>query len=225
LTPGATNQLYYLKSVPYKLNNMKKHTTRSKFTVHGARVAKGFFCRVTVILLLVLSSPMVQAQSMPADSSKMLPVSQQVSPKTVYPKVVGYLSFILPLITVSDATTFNFSSTTTIGFPIGINVLYSDRFGFSYEFTPNIRAGIGYSKLNDLLFDPGTMFRFDHGFTLITRLAFDTNGRYGFTPVFNQVYLRTKDVNYFVALSLPARFGNSEASSVGLNLQIGFIFN
>jgi hypothetical protein len=69
------------------------------------------------------------------------------------------------------------------------------------------------------------MFRFDHGFTIITRLAFETQGRYGFTPVFNQVYARTKDVNYFVALSLPARFGDSESASIGLNLQIGFTFN
>jgi hypothetical protein len=36
---------------------------------------------------------------------------------------------------------------------------------------------------------------------------------------------RTKDVNYFVALSVPARFGDSEAASTGLNLQIGFTFN
>jgi len=64
-----------------------------------------------------------------------------------------------------------------------------------------------------------------HGFTFISRLAFKTSGRYGFTPVFNQVYAHTKDVNYFVALSTPARFGNSQPASIGLNLQIGFAFN
>jgi len=156
-------------------------------------------------------------------------MGQPAAVKPTYPRAVGYLSFILPLVTVSDATTFNFnSSSTTIGFPVGVNVLYSDNFGFSYEFTPNIKITNGpggSSKMNDILFDPGTMFRFQHGFAIITRLAFDTNGRYGFTPVFNQVYARTKDVNYFVALSLPARFGNSESSSVGLNLQFGFTFN
>jgi hypothetical protein len=104
-------------------------------------------------------------------------------------------------------------------------VLYSDHFGFSYEFTPTIKAPDGNSKMSNLLFDPGTMFRFDHGFTIITRAVFGTSGRYGFTPVFNQVYARTKAVNYFVALSLPNRFGDNEAYSIGLNLQIGFIFN
>lgn len=145
----------------------------------------------------------------------------------MYPKAVGYLSFILPLETLQNGTfTSNFDHhTTSIGFPVGINVLYNNRFGFSYEFTPTVKASGGTSKMSNLLFDPGTMFRFDHGFTFISRLAFETSGRYGFTPVFNQVYVRTKDVNYFVALSLPARFGNSQAASIGLNLQIGFTFN
>jgi hypothetical protein len=154
------------------------------------------------------------------------PDTMKTVAKQTYPKVVGYLSFILPIVTVSNSTTYNFSkSTGSIGFPVGINVLYSDRFGFSYEITPTIKSSGGTSKTSNLLFDPGTMFRFDHGFTIITRLAFETEGRYGFTPVFNQVYARTKDVNYFVALSLPTRFGDSEAASIGLNLQIGFIFN
>lgn len=193
------------------------------------RMFKTTATTILTLLLLWISINFVNAQSLPSDSAKAQPVAAQQTAKPGYPHVVGYLSFILPLVTVSDATTFDFNSTaTTIGFPVGVNVLYSDKFGFSYEFTPNIKISngpSGTSKMNDILFDPGTMFRFEHGFTLITRLAFDTNGRYGFTPVFNQVYARTKDVNYFVAVSLPARFGNSESSSIGLNLQIGFTFN
>ena len=119
----------------------------------------------------------------------------------------------------------NFNGTTKIGFPVGVNVLYSDRFGFSYEFTPTVKASGGTSKASNLLFDPGTMFRFDHGFTIITRLAFETAGRYGFTPVFNKIIVRTKAVNYFMAASLPARFGNSAPASIGGSLQFGFIFN
>jgi hypothetical protein len=104
-------------------------------------------------------------------------------------------------------------------------VLYSDHFGFSYEFTPTVKASNGNSKMSNLLFDPGTMFRFDHGFTIITRAAFETEGRYGLTPVFNHICARTKDVNCFVALSLPNGFGDNEAYFLGLNLQIDFIFN
>jgi hypothetical protein len=199
---------------------MKKNLPTTKAGVENSNTWRSI---LMVIILVVLLSPRnLFAQNMQSGASDTV----KVLPKTKYPKVYGYLSFILPIVTVSNTTTTNFSHATgSIGFPVGINVLYSDRFGFSYEFTPTIKVSGGTSKTSNLLFDPGTMFRFDHGFTLITRLAFETQGRYGFTPVFNQVYARTKDVNYFVALSLPARFGDSEAASVGLNLQIGFIFN
>ena len=40
-----------------------------------------------------------------------------------------------------------------------------------------------------------------------------------------KAYARTKYVNYFGAGSLPVRFGGGEASSIGVSLQIGFIFN
>lgn len=174
------------------------------------------------ILLIPLQSC---AQTTYADSSKIIDGAKRETVKSAYPKAVGYLSFIFPLVTIASTTTYNFNGTTSIGFPVGVNVLYSDRFGFSYEFTPTIKAGGGTSKVSNLLFDPGTMFRFQHGFTFISRLAFETSGRYGFTPVFNQVYARTKDVNYFVALSTPVRFGNSAPSSIGLNFQVGFTFN
>jgi hypothetical protein len=149
--------------------------------------------------------------------------------KPTYPKVVGYLSFILPMVTVNkNSTTNDFTggiNNFAIGFPVGVNVIYSEHFGFSYEITPTVQASPSTTKTSKILFDPGPMFRFSHGFTIITRLAFETAGRYGFTPVFNEIYARSKYVNYFVALSVPARFGNNELPSVGLNLQIGFIFN
>ena len=205
----------------------KLHSIKKKIT--GNNILK-------VIITVVLFAGILMAQNSYAQNIKEVPpdsikykgyIYQKVTEKPKYPKVVGYLSFILPLETLSAGKfTPNFSGhTTSIGFPVGVNVLYSDRFGFSYEFTPTVKASGGSSKMSNLLFDPGTMFRFDHGFTIISRLAFETSGRYGFTPVFNQVYARSKDVNYFVALSLPNRFGNSAPYSIGLNLQIGFTFN
>jgi hypothetical protein len=198
----------------------------------GGRAVCGYFLR-TGLIVLFFSCFLTRAYSqnvkeVPPDSIKYEgSLYQKITPKPEYPKVVGYLSFILPLETLQSGTfTPNFDHhVTSIGFPVGVNVLYSKSFGFSYEFTPTVKTSAGSSKMSNLLFDPGTMFRFDHGFTIITRLAFETSGRYGFTPVFNQVYARTKAVNYFVALSLPNRFGNAEAYSLGLNLQIGFTFN
>ena len=188
---------------------------------------KGAMCNmVQIILTIVIIAALLTPRNSSAQSVTGQPDTLKTKSKQTYPKVVGYLSFILPLVTVSNTTTYNFSKATgSIGFPVGVNVLYSDRFGFSYEFTPTIKSSGGTSKTSNLLFDPGPMFRFAHGFTIISRLAFETQGRYGFTPVFNQVYARSKDINYFVALSLPERFGDSQAASTGLNLQIGFIFN
>jgi hypothetical protein len=159
------------------------------------------------------------------------PAVKNTATTPAYPYVKGYLSFIFPVVTINkNETTPNFKETTTIGFPVGVNVYYSDRFGFSYEFTPSIVASKptgkpGTSKTSNLLFDPGPMFRFKNSFTIITRLAFETAGRYGFTPVFNKVYLKTKAVNYFIAGSLPVRFGNSAPASIGASVQFGFIFN
>lgn len=182
---------------------------------------------LTAVILFTLLSGKAFAQQAKTDSTKMNPAAtpSMPAPKT-YPRAVGYLSFIVPVVVIDkNATTWNFNGTTKIGFPVGVNVLYSDHFGFSYEFTPTITATKASSKMSNLLFDPGTMFRFDHGFTIITRLAFETSGRYGFTPVFNQVYARTKYVNYFIAGSLPARFGNGLPASIGFNVQFGFTFN
>jgi hypothetical protein len=196
--------------------------------VAGVRKAKLLF----IICAGLLAPGRVHAQSGepgtsdPTDDQTEVKHHKKKLPEPVYPKTVGYLSFIIPVVTVDkNTTTSNFSGTTSIGFPTGINVLYSSRFGFSYEVTPTIKGVNGDTKMSNLLFDPGPMFRFKHGFTIISRLAFETSGRYGFTPVFNQVIVRTKDINYFVALSLPARFGNYETSSLGLNVQFGFIFN
>src|ERR1700761_3172518 len=85
---------------------------------------------------------------------------EKVTPKPKYPRAVGYLSFILPLETLQGGTfTPNFAHhNSSIGFPVGVNVLYSDHFGFSYEFTPTVKASAGSSKVSNLLFDPGTMF-------------------------------------------------------------------
>jgi hypothetical protein len=152
-------------------------------------------------------------------------LSQATPEQPVYPKTVGYMSFILPLVTTSKTTTTNdFSGAFSIGFPVGINILYSDRFGYSFELSPTIKAQNGESKVSNLLIDPGLVFRMKHGFAIVGRLAFETEGRYGVTPLLTKVIDGGKDVNYFVSVSAPVRDGNSEPVSVGCSLQIGIIF-
>ena len=87
-----------------------------------------------VIVIAVTLAPLNSlAQTMTAGATD----STKAVVKPTYPRVVGYLSFILPLETFSSGSfTPDFNGTTKIGFPIGVNVLYSDKFGFSYEITP-----------------------------------------------------------------------------------------
>lgn len=142
-----------------------------------------------------------------------------------YPRTTGYLSIVHPIVTVDkDSTIYNFSGAYTIGFPCGINILKSDKIGFSFELTPFIKASDGKSKLNNILFHPGVMLRYRKGFTFIGRMAFETSGRYGVTAVFNKIVIRKKLNNYFIAVPVPFRFGNGKPPSIGAAVQIGISF-
>ena len=142
-----------------------------------------------------------------------------------YPKVTGYFSIVQPLTTYANGSfKSNFGNVYTIGFPFGINLLKSDSFGISFEVAPAIRTEKNVSKVNTVLFHPGAMFRFRHGFTFIGRMAFETNGRFGVTPVFNQVIKKGKDASLFVSIPFPVRFGNDQPISVSTGLQLGVSF-
>lgn len=151
-------------------------------------------------------------------------IAQQPVP-VAYPKPVGYISFVNPIVTVDKkGAVYNFTDGYTIGFPCGINVLKSDKIGFSFEVTPFIKFSDSISKVSNVLFHPGIMFRYPRGFTFLTRLAFETSGRYGGTLVFNKIVYRANLNNYFVAMPIPFRFGNNKPPSVGVALQFGVTF-
>ncbi|AYL94758.1 hypothetical protein [Mucilaginibacter celer] len=143
-----------------------------------------------------------------------------------YPRITGYFSLTNPIGTWNkDGFKSNFDGDVyTIAFPFGMNLLKSDHFGVSFEVSPSIRTEKNVSKVNSVLFHPGAMFRFKHGFTFIGRMAFETNGRFGVTPVFNQVVVRGKNANFFVSVPVPVRFGNDQPASVGTGLQLGVSF-
>ena len=68
------------------------------------------------------------------------------------------------------------------------------------------------------------MFRFKHGFTFIGRMAFETNGRFGYTPVFNKVVIKGKNASFFLSIPIPVRFGNNIPSSITTGLQLASLF-
>lgn len=143
----------------------------------------------------------------------------------IYPRLAGYIGVVHPIVTFSsDGTHTNFKDSYTVGMPIGINIWKSTKIGFSSEIVPTIRAAGSSSKVSNVLFHPGILFAMGNGFTFVGRAAFETSGRYGLTPVINKTVKKNKGSSYFVAIPLPARFGNNQPSSFGIGFQFGIAF-
>ena len=142
-----------------------------------------------------------------------------------YPRTTGYFSVFNAVGTWNkNGFTDNFGSVYIVVFPFGMNILKSDQFGVSFEVAPSIRTENNIAKVNSVLFHPGAMFRFKHGFTFIGRMAFETSGRFGVTLVFNQVIKKGKDASFFASVPFPVRFCNDLPASVSTGLQLGISF-
>jgi hypothetical protein len=173
--------------------------------------------RLLVVILIVLIPAGIFCQT--PDTVRALPV------KPAYPVIVAYTCFFLPIVsTNSKTTTWNFSSTFSIGFSTGINILYSDHFGFSFDLGPVITTTNGLSRVSNFIFDPGPIFRLKKGYSIITRLAFETAGRFGESTVLSKVFTPSKKTSLFTALGIPIRFGNNLPASIGATLFFGIAF-
>jgi len=151
--------------------------------------------------------------------------SSQLTAQTTYPRITGYAGILHPIVHFGDGGThWNFDGAYVGGLPTGINIWKSQKIGFSCEFVPFIRAANGTSKMNNFLFHPGVLVSLGHGFTFAGRAAFETSGRYGLTPVLNKVIKKNKDCSYFVAIPVPARFGNDHPATIGIGFQFGIAF-
>ena len=95
---------------------MKKILLLKKRSGHADLIFKAIL--TTISFICFLNPKDLHAQTAKQDSSK---IQGSLSPTTVapktYPRAVGYLSFIVPVVTINhDATTFNFNGTTSIGY-------------------------------------------------------------------------------------------------------------
>lgn len=144
---------------------------------------------------------------------------------TVFPRIAGHVGIVHPLISFSSTGThLNFKESYTVGMPLGINIWKSSKIGFSLEIVPSVKAENGSSRVSNTLIHPGILFALGRGFTFAGRAAFETSGRYGFTPVLNKVLVKKKHHSYFAAVPLPMRFGNSLPASSGIAFQFGIGF-
>ncbi|MBD2753975.1 hypothetical protein IC230_13795 [Spirosoma sp. BT704] len=152
-------------------------------------------------------------------------VRAQAPAPPVYPRMAAYLGVLHPIVTASQTGWEpNFSDYYVVGFPIGINLWKTPKLGFSVEIVPIIRAENQTSRVTNVLFHPGVLVNLGNDFTLAGRLAFETSGRYGLTPVLNKIVKRTPTNSYFIAVPLPVRFGNDRPTSVTAGFQFGIVF-
>jgi hypothetical protein len=137
-------------------------------------------------------------------------------------KIGAHFCIVHPIVTFSDgAQAWNFDGSYTVGFPIGISVPKSEHITFSFELIPFLKVANGESKINNFLFHPGIAYKYKNGFALVSRLAFETGGRYGFTEIFNKNLVKKDNYNLFCAIPVPVRFGSGKPASVGLAVQFG----
>lgn len=142
-----------------------------------------------------------------------------------YPKIGAYVGILHPIVSFSrEGSTRNFRNFYQGGLPVGINIWKSPKIGFSVEFVPFVRADSISSRMNNFLFHPGVLVALGKGWTFAGRAAFETSGRFGFTPVINKIVKKNKKSGYFVAVPLPFRFGNNHPASFTLGFQFGISF-
>lgn len=155
----------------------------------------------------------------------LLAFNTSILSQTNYPKITGYFGVVHPIVTFAkNQTSLNFRDYYVVGFPTGINIWKSSKIGFSFEIVPNIKAEDGTSKMNNLLFHPGVLVALGKGYTFAGRVAFETNGRYGVTPVFNKTVIKNTNSSYYVAIPLPVRFGNEHPANFTVGFQFGIAF-
>lgn len=151
--------------------------------------------------------------------------AQAQNEKETYPKINGFVGILHPLVTFSsNEIVTNFKDYYVVGMPIGINIWKSDKIGFSFEIVPTIKSDSQVSKVNNILIHPGLLVRLKKGFTFAGRVAFETSGRYGFTPILAKVIKKYKDHNYYVSMPVPVRFGNNHEPTVTVAFQLGIGF-
>lgn len=130
-------------------------------------------------------------------------------------KVTGYFGIVHPIATLQKGEVkMNFDEAYTVGIPVGINVQKSPKMGYSFEIVPTIKTDKQESKVSSIAIQPALFFPLRNGWTVVSRLSFETSGRYGFIPVLSKVIYRGKNPVSFV-LPFPVKFGNNEPVSFG----------
>ncbi|GCD78742.1 hypothetical protein JCM31826_22240 [Thermaurantimonas aggregans] len=118
----------------------------------------------------------------------------------------------------------------SVGFPVGVNFWIAKNFAFSIEFVPSVRLNEHVDQVNNsitttgLLFHPGFTYTFSDHYGFSARIAFESNGQVGFTPVIGRTFYHLKNSNFSVSIPFPFRFGGNLPTTLSVGLQLGWGF-
>lgn len=170
------------------------------------------YTRISALILLVLGG-----------GQSMLTMANEPAPKSEYPmKISAYVGMVHPVANLqSGKVKANFSDSYNVGLPIGINFQKSPKVGLSFEVAPNITATDSIAKVQSFLLHPGVFFPLDKGWRVTKRIAYDSNGRFGFTPSVSKVLLQGNQT-LSLTMPFPFRFGNGQAASMGTSVLLTY---
>lgn len=135
-----------------------------------------------------------------------------------YPSVSGYIGTAVPVLSLNEnGSSFNFNSSTSLVFPVGINLNKSSRFSYSVELDPVITFSKDSSSVSNLALLPGVLLH-QKNVTYGIRAAFETNGRYGLSFSLLKTIAETEQMNLVLGLPIDIRTGNGAVNSLGTGL-------
>lgn len=152
--------------------------------------------------------------------------SQNPTEKPYETKISSYMGIVHPIVTFQKGkkATYNFKDFYQVGFPTAIIIRKHIKYAYNLEFVPFIKTENGESKMSNFLFHPGVSFFGKKDFSFTPRLAFESNGRFGFSTVFSKTIIKVKNhpINFIIPVLF--RFGNLQKANVTIATNIGYVF-
>ncbi|WMJ74698.1 hypothetical protein RCC89_16210 [Cytophagaceae bacterium ABcell3] len=145
--------------------------------------------------------------------------------KVESPRVGGYLGVVTSMFeTTFEAPDSRILPLRSIGIPFGVNFWLHEKLAFSIEFVPILSIQAENFRTEGLLVHPGLIWNLSEKTSFSGRVAFESNGQFGFTPIIARSLYTGKYSSYSIAIPVPVRFGNQMPANmaVGLVLVWGF---
>ncbi|MCC5920079.1 MAG: hypothetical protein LAT68_08115 [Cyclobacteriaceae bacterium] len=141
-------------------------------------------------------------------------------------RIGAYISGVTHLFEGSqgeDDLLADFFPLRSFGVPVGINFWINHDLAFSIEFVPEVNVEDGL-EMEKLLFHPGFIWILSNRTSFAARLAFDTSGSVGFTPVLGYNIIQLEQSSVSLGIPFPIRFGNDMPLMIAIGLQLGWGF-